>query len=184
MSDDKQEENNKQYAEDYARGRSGDFVRDTLNEVMEDHDSQTYKAYKAGEADRDKYGYKSADECGSGETHDKDDGFCFLTSACVMAKGLDDACSVLSELRAFRDSYVSSLPEGAELLREYYATAPAIVSAVNASTASSAEWQRVFSEILEAVSCIRDKRDTLALEVYRQLFLRLKGTYLNGEHRV
>ena len=55
MSDDKQDENNKEYVENYERGRSGDFVRDTYNSFVEDHDSVVYKAYVAGEADRKKF---------------------------------------------------------------------------------------------------------------------------------
>ncbi len=70
MSDSKQDENNKEYAEAYARGRSGDFVRDFAHQAGSDKNSIEYKAYEAGAQDRSSKGFKSADECGSGESSD------------------------------------------------------------------------------------------------------------------
>ena len=49
---------------------------------------------------------------------------CYLTSACTEARGLPDDCAELTALRAFRDSYVRSQPEGESDIQHYYAVAP------------------------------------------------------------
>ena len=46
------------------------------------------------------------------EDEDRQTSTCFLTSACVAARGLPDDCAELTALRAFRDGYVRSQPEG------------------------------------------------------------------------
>jgi len=177
MGDSKQEQNNKEFASGYARGRSGDGLRDTLNDC-EDHDSQEYKGYVAGMEDRWKYGYKPQEECNTGESKSDDGGSsCFLTTACVQAQGLGDNCSILNELRVFRDTYVATLPSGASMLREYYSTAPMIVSAVNRSANRHREWQRIFTEISSIVDLIRRSRYDDAVTAYGQLFERLQSSY-------
>ena len=172
----KEEENNEEYASGYGRGRSGDCVRDAFNTVWEDKDSQEYKGYCDGERDRGRYGWKSADDCGTGET--KSDSGCFITTACMRACNLPDDCQVLTDLRAFRDTYVRSRMDGGSLLDEYYAVAPAIVAAVNQSDGCETEWRRIFNEIGDAVSHIRANDLPGALSSYRRLFERLKAAYL------
>lgn len=54
----------------------------------------------------------------------QDSSGCFLTSACVEAKGLPDDCSELSVLRHFRDSYLAGIEEGKAEICEYYHVAP------------------------------------------------------------
>ena len=48
-----------------------------------------------------------------------DSGGCFLTSACTEARGLPDDCHELTVLRAFRDGYLRSQPEGEAEIAEY-----------------------------------------------------------------
>lgn len=55
---------------------------------------------------------------------------CFITSACVFARGLTDDCEELTTLRAFRDNYIMTVPGGPELIQEYYEVAPAIVASI------------------------------------------------------
>ena len=49
---------------------------------------------------------------------------CYITSACVRARGLPDDCLEMETLRAFRDGYLASQPGGREDIEEYYAKAP------------------------------------------------------------
>ena len=52
---------------------------------------------------------------------------CFLTSACVEAKGLPDDCRELTVLRNFRDTYLKASADGQRDVCEYYHVAPMIV---------------------------------------------------------
>lgn len=57
-------------------------------------------------------------------------GGCYITTAICQADDKPDNCDELETLRAFRDGWMKSQPGGAELIREYYDTAPAIVRAI------------------------------------------------------
>lgn len=46
-------------------------------------------------------------------------GWCFITTACVMARGLPDDCEELTILRKFRRDYLEGTPEGISILQEY-----------------------------------------------------------------
>ena len=67
---------------------------------------------------------------------------CFLTSACVNAKGLPDDCYELTTLRKFRDEYLSKQECGECEIAHYYHVAPAIVERINASKNSTAVFTR------------------------------------------
>lgn len=49
-----------------------------------------------------------------------DSGGCYLTTACVEAKGLPDDCEELTILRDFRDHWLKKQPGGAEEIAEYH----------------------------------------------------------------
>ena|SRR3989338_413927 len=172
---DKEEENNKEYAEGYSRGRSGDFIRDSAEQVWHDDDIE-HKGYEAGQQDREEHGWKSADDCGSGET--KDEGGCFLTSACVRAKGLSDHCLELSVLRNFRDKILLPSSEGRSAVKAYYSFAPGIVRAVNERSDSLRLWEGVYSDIQSAVRLVQQGKFNDAFRVYKDMSLKLKGRYL------
>lgn len=105
-------------------------------------------------------------------------GGCFLTSACVEARGLPDDCQQLQVLRNFRDGYVWSLPEGEELLATYYRVAPEVVAAISRSGAAKQEYAQVFAEIEDAVDRILIGDHEGALAAYKTMFCRLSSTYL------
>ena len=44
---------------------------------------------------------------------------CYLTSACVMARGLPDHCEELETLRLFRDEYLAGQPGGRAEIEQY-----------------------------------------------------------------
>ena len=62
---------------------------------------------------------------------DSSSGGCYLTSACVEARGLPDDCMELQTLRDFRDNWLKQQPCGQDEVAEYYATAPRIVDKIN-----------------------------------------------------
>ena len=58
---------------------------------------------------------------------------CYITTATCEAFGKPDDCYELTQFRTYRDTWLRRQPDGEELIREYYATAPQIVAAINCS---------------------------------------------------
>ena len=103
-----------------------------------------------------------------------DDDPCFLTSACVHARGLPDDCEELTVLRGYRDNYLRGRIGGEEAIREYYEIAPGIVAGINQRPDAEAIWNSVYEEtILPCVSMIRAGRMEEAFELYSSCTLRL-----------
>ena len=113
------------------------------------------------------------------ESSDGGGGGCFLTTACVMAGGLPDDCHQLQVLRDFRDKYVRNIPGGTELLKTYYRVAPEIVKAISISKDAKQEYERMFSEVANAVNLVVNAKNIEAVKSYKAMFDRLFSTYLN-----
>jgi hypothetical protein len=115
------------------------------------------------------------------EHEDKSSGGCFLTTACVEYAGLPDNCWELQMMRRLRDEYIRNLPDGSAFLAEYYATAPAIVTAIK----SQPDHQSVFDALLHRARAvarmIEQGRWEEALAESQEQFERLKSRYLGGE---
>ena len=87
-------------------------------------------------------------------------GGCYLTTACVEHKGLQDDCLELSTLREFRDNYLRNLPDGDKEIEEYYRTAPKIVDTINHSGDAESIYDEMFeNEIKPCVEMILDGRN-------------------------
>ena len=104
----------------------------------------------------------------------KESSGCFLSTACVVHAGLDDNCCELTALRRFRDSYVAALPNGPELLAEYYTTAPRIVRAIDSTHETGAIYDSNFKKIKGAVALIEQGENARALDIYSAIFADLK----------
>ncbi len=102
---------------------------------------------------------------------------CFLTTACVTARGLPDDCYELTTLRAFRDGYMSSLEDGPEMIEEYYRVAPQIVDAIHADPAADAIMNDIYAIILDCIGHIESNRPETTLMIYRSMVLGLAGKY-------
>ena len=93
---------------------------------------------------------------------------CFLTSACTEAKGLPDDCMELTTLRAFRDSYMKSFPEGQADICQYYHIAPAIVAKIHAMPNSKDVFDSIYTElVLPCVELIHNGKNKEAYIKYR-----------------
>lgn len=107
---------------------------------------------------------------GSQPQHDGKEGRhgrkCFLTSACVEFRGLPDDCHELTVLRAFRDGWMLAQPEGPALIDEYYAIAPALVDAIDASPRRAAFYARIFTAVQGCVEHVERGRMRPALDAY------------------
>lgn len=108
------------------------------------------------------------------EAKDAGKGGCFLTTACVEYAGYDDSCYQLEILRKFRDNYLKQLPNGGELVAEYYKLAPKIIEAINESTEKEVILTDMLEQINEAVSAIKKNENHKALNIYSDMFNSLK----------
>lgn len=106
-------------------------------------------------------------------------GGCYLTSACVYAKGLPDDCYELETLRKFRDEYMRSSCQGNEDIKHYYMTAPLIVDRINASNEAATEWKRIYEELVTpCIHLIEKGRTQEAYDKYKEYALKLESKYL------
>lgn len=122
----------------------------------------------------------SYDECPiyKGETTS---GGCYLTSACVEAKGLPDECMELTTLRSFRDTWLKKQPGGAEEIAEYYATAPRIVEKINAQPNAKEVWTGLYETLVQpCVRLIQTKQMEACHTHYLHAVETLRNTYLGG----
>jgi SdrD B-like domain/RTX calcium-binding nonapeptide repeat (4 copies) len=103
---------------------------------------------------------------------------CFLATAVVTWQGKADNCPELTLLRKFRDTYMSGLPEGPDMIRDYYAHAPRIVRAIENNGLGGVEWPRVSAMIQSAIRHIQAGRNAQSLAVYAAEYLRLKTRYV------
>ena len=96
-------------------------------------------------------------------SNDNDD--CYLTTACVAARGLPDTCTELQTLRAFRDGVLACRPNGQEDIEEYYRMAPGIVASINQREDAKQIWDRVYAELVEpCMQMIHEGKDDEAQE--------------------
>lgn len=109
----------------------------------------------------------------------QDSSGCFLTSACVEAKGLPDDCSELSVLRHFRDSYLAGI--AGEKLKSVNITMlpPTIVSNIRKLPDSLKIIEKIYEElVLPCVKMINEGRNEDAHTLYRAYTLLLKEQYI------
>ena len=105
-------------------------------------------------------------------------GGCFLTSACVEAKGLSDNCHELKVLRDFRDQYMSSLPSGPSDIAEYYRIAPAIVTKIKTLPDEKEIFDCIYSElVLPCVELIENGKKYEAYLKYKMYTKDLQEIY-------
>lgn len=106
-------------------------------------------------------------------------GTCFLTTACVEARNLPDDCYELTTLRDFRDSFVKGLPEGNQIVNEYYEIAPRIIEKIDSLKNSSRVYEDLYGKLVRrSVELIDLGRKKEAFENYKSIVQELKASYL------
>jgi len=122
--------------------------------------------------------YYEEDKSGNSNSSSNSDG-CYLTTACVEAKGLADDCMELETLRDFRDTYIKNMPGGKSEVAQYYKIAPVIVSRINTLPNAKEIWKDVFSElIIPAVGFIKAQENEKAFSLYKGYTLALSKKYI------
>ncbi|MCC7302803.1 MAG: DUF2188 domain-containing protein [Bacteroidia bacterium] len=91
---------------------------------------------------------------------------CFITTACVKAKGLPDNCYELETLRKFREEYVRLLPEGSLLLKQYKTIAPQIVKLLKKQKDKKMVYDSLYVKISLACIFIERNENEKAFEIY------------------
>lgn len=100
---------------------------------------------------------------------------CFLTSACVEAKGLPDDCYELTTLRKFRDEYLTKQECGKCEIDHYYQVAPVIVAKIRSSTNAKAVFEKIYAELVAPCVKLIEAGDlTTAHSKYREYILMLE----------
>jgi hypothetical protein len=96
--------------------------------------------------------------------------WCYITTATAAALGLPDDCAELTVLRRFRDEVLLRCPSGRRDVQEYYATAPAIVAAIDRLPEAGAIYRHLYRQsIAPAVAAVRAGRHADAYAIYRRL---------------
>ena len=110
----------------------------------------------------------------------KDKSSCFLTTACVRARGLPDDCEELTVLRRFRDDHLSSLPEGNTLIAEYYSLAPAILAEIARREDGERFFESIFATLRACVEAIQRADAATALDLYTAMVRDLQRELLGA----
>ena len=108
-------------------------------------------------------------------------GGCYLSTACIAAKGLPDDCEELTVLRNYRDSYLLQREGGAKDIARYYKTAPAIVNSIDALPSSKEIWLDLYETLVRpCVECIKQGKTEEVYEKYKSITLELEAKYLHS----
>ncbi len=105
-------------------------------------------------------------------------GGCFLTTACVNARGLQDDCLELETLRAFRERVLMPSAGGRAMIKEYEHIAPLIVESIDSSEMPRSIWDGVYSDVQKAASLVIAGSYNQAFEHYKGMTSKLKAKYL------
>jgi hypothetical protein len=103
---------------------------------------------------------------------------CFLTTACVTARGLPDDCEELTTLRRFRDGYLMETRDRRAMVESYYQIAPAIVEALWKSKDPQKAFASIYKVIQWCIRLIRAEKYEQALKQYRRMVDQLAEHYL------
>lgn len=106
---------------------------------------------------------------------------CFLTSACIAARGLSDDCYELCTLRTYRDTWLSKVDGGIAAISHYYIVAPKIVDAIEKLPNSKEIYEHIYEEMVRpCVSFIEQKKYSEAFDLYRGMTLHLAEQYCSA----
>lgn len=104
---------------------------------------------------------------------------CYITTAACESQGRADDCYELTLLRDYRDSYLMSSAEGAELVEEYYNIAPTIVNRISRQKNAKELYGEIWdSYLIPCVHLIEEGEQEACRERYMDMVHTLKGRYM------
>lgn len=103
---------------------------------------------------------------------------CYLTTACVEARGLPDDCEELTILREFRDTYLMNKENGNSLIAAYYKYSPQIVCAIKKRRDEDEILAWIYGVICRCVEAIKRDDNEFAYRTYCRMVVELKDIYI------
>ena len=79
-----------------------------------------------------------------------EEGGCIFTTACCSYLGLPDDCDELMAMRGFRDNYLRFLPDGEDMIAEYYRIAQPIVDVINSKSDKDSIYKAIYERLKNA----------------------------------
>lgn len=171
----RKDDKDRAYAEGVKEGLEGNFVDDFAEDLSRGWPTADREFTEIKEK-----GYDWGREHRHDPEHSKsdDDGPCFISTACVVARGLPDDCRELAVLRRFRDELSRSEP-GRTAVQEYYRDAPEIVASIDASPDPGSVYRDLYEGLVRrCVGLIERGRPRAAFDTYRRIVHELKQTYV------
>ncbi len=105
--------------------------------------------------------------------------FCYITTAVCRTFGKPDDCYELTLLRNYRDSYLAELPDGPEMIREYYDVAPSVVKHISQRENSDEIYRSIWEDYLSpCIRMIESGQKEACRERYEEMVRTLRGEYL------
>jgi hypothetical protein len=117
-------------------------------------------------------------ETSTGKKPRESKGFCFITTACVQARGLPDDCLELTTLRTFRDRYIATMHNGKAMIKVYYENSPMIVEAINQRPDARAIYDGLYDVICMCVRYIQEGAYESAFQMYVDMVIELRNRFI------
>jgi len=111
---------------------------------------------------------------------EKNNSGCFITTACIETKALQDDCYELTTLRDFRDNYLLNTLGGRAIIEEYYKVAPKIIYRINQSVNKGSIYASLYENLVaKSVNYIENNEEEKAKANYIRIVNELKDKYLD-----
>ena len=78
-------------------------------------------------------------------------------------------------LRQFRDEFIANLPDGPDLIHQYYAIAPGIITRINTTSRRVKILAGILADVRDAVGLIEAGQNNAALIFYRSMTQRVSA---------
>ncbi len=106
--------------------------------------------------------------------------WCYITTAACQVRGMDDDCEELNMLRNYRDTYMMSLPDGEQMIRDYYDVAPSIVKHIDKQPDSVRIYNDIWDQYIgPCIEDIRAGKMEECMELYISMVLNMKDRYFH-----
>jgi hypothetical protein len=109
---------------------------------------------------------------------EEEGGGCYLTTATVQYKGLEDNGPELTAMRALREHYRGDTYYDS-LIEEYYQNSKQIITGINNSSDPGSEYEFIYQSVLKVKSFVDNQQWEQAKDEYVNTYLILKNRYIN-----
>jgi len=111
------------------------------------------------------------------------EGSCYLTTACVGYKELEDNCSELTAMRLLREHYINE-PEYIALISEYNQLSRQIINMVNQEINPDIIYEQIYQSVKICETAINNEDWQTARNEYLGMYYQLAETYIPNYQRL